>query len=61
MTYDEHYRLTLALTDADLPEEARALRTAAASLLGELSEDAAAGVRELAREAAAHIGQVSRG
>ncbi|MGV9275099.1 hypothetical protein [Streptomyces griseosporeus] len=61
MTYDEHYRLTLALTDADLPEEARALHAAASSLLGELSEDAAAGVRELAGEAAARIGQVSRG
>ncbi|MFF9281711.1 hypothetical protein [Streptomyces griseosporeus] len=56
---EEHCRLALALADADLPEEARAVHTAAASLLGELSEDAAAGVRELAGEAAARIRQFS--
>ncbi|GAA4053550.1 hypothetical protein [Streptomyces shaanxiensis] len=56
---EEHYRLTLALADADLPEDARALLTAADAILGELSENAAKGVRELAEETATRVWEVS--
>ncbi|NUP21861.1 MAG: hypothetical protein HOZ81_38515 [Streptomyces sp.] len=56
---EEHYRLTRALADAGLPEEARALLTAADAILGELSENAARGVRELAEQAAARVREVS--
>ncbi|WP_369173229.1 hypothetical protein AB5J49_37155 [Streptomyces sp. R28] len=56
---EEHYRLSLALADADLPEEARALLAAADAILGELSENAAHGVRELADETAARVAEVS--
>ncbi|MFI2209261.1 hypothetical protein [Streptomyces sp. NPDC020141] len=52
---EEHYRLTLALADAGHPEEARALLTAADALLGELSDNAATGVRELAGRTAARV------
>ncbi|KUO03501.1 hypothetical protein [Streptomyces caeruleatus] len=55
----EHYRLTHALADAHLPEEARALLTAADEILGELSENAASGVRELAEATAARVREVS--
>ena len=55
---EEHYALTLALAEAGLPEEARALLTAADAILGELSENAAKGVRGLA-EAAARVREVS--
>ncbi|MDF3144958.1 MULTISPECIES: hypothetical protein [unclassified Streptomyces] len=58
-TAKEHYRLTRALADADLPEEARALLAAADAILGELSENAANSVRELADETSARVGEVS--
>lgn len=45
---EEHYRLTLALTDAGRPEEARTLLTAADAILGALAENTANVVRELA-------------
>ncbi|MFF9754458.1 hypothetical protein ACF1FC_17020 [Streptomyces sp. NPDC014344] len=51
---EEHYRLTLALADAGCPEEARAL-LAADAVLGELSDNAAEGVRELAERTAARV------
>lgn len=56
---EEHFRLSRALADADHPEEARALLAAADAILGELSENAANGVRELAEETAARVGAVS--
>ncbi|QOV34814.1 hypothetical protein IM697_32625 [Streptomyces ferrugineus] len=56
---EEHYRLTRALADADLADEARTLLTAADAILGELSENAARGVRELAEETAARVREVS--
>ncbi|WP_405590788.1 hypothetical protein [Streptomyces sp. NBC_01092] len=56
---EEHYRLTLALADTDRPEEARALLAAADAILGELSENAAKGVRELAEETAARVRGIS--
>lgn len=52
---EEHYALTRALADADLPEEARSLLAAADAILGELSGNAAAGVRELAEETAERV------
>jgi hypothetical protein len=52
---EEHYRLTLALAQAGRPEEARALLTAADAVLGELSGNAANGVRELAERTAASV------
>lgn len=52
---EEHYRLALALADAARPEEARALLTAADAILGELSENAAKGIRELAERTAARV------
>ncbi|MFC9887294.1 hypothetical protein [Streptomyces pilosus] len=55
---EEHYRLTLALADADHPEEARALLTAADAVLGELSGNAAKGVNELAERTAARVREV---
>ncbi|MFJ1651440.1 hypothetical protein ACIOC2_08465 [Streptomyces sp. NPDC088337] len=58
---EEHYRLTLALADAGRPEETRALLTAADAILGELSESAANGIRELAERTAARVREVSRG
>ncbi|WP_240503097.1 hypothetical protein [Streptomyces prasinopilosus] len=56
---EEHYRLTLALADAGRPEEARALFTAADAVLGELSENAARSVRELAEQTAARVREVA--
>jgi hypothetical protein len=56
---EEHYRLTHALADAPFPEEARALRRSADAILGELSENAANGVRELAEGTAARVWEVS--
>ncbi|MFG2551320.1 hypothetical protein [Streptomyces sp. NPDC048581] len=55
----EHYRLTRALADAGQPEEARTLLTAADAILGELPEDAAKTVSELAEEAVARVRDVS--
>ncbi|WP_236061626.1 hypothetical protein [Actinacidiphila acididurans] len=55
---EEHYRLTLALADAGRPEEARALLAAADAVLGELSENAAKGIRELAERTAARVREV---
>ncbi|MEU5521935.1 hypothetical protein ABZ759_15055 [Streptomyces sp. NPDC047860] len=52
---EEHYRLTLALADAGRLEEARALLTAADAVLGELSDNAAKGVRQLAERTAARV------
>ncbi|MBK3570574.1 hypothetical protein [Streptomyces sp. MBT62] len=47
---EEHYALTRALADADLPEEARATLAAADAILGELSGAAATAARKLAEE-----------
>ncbi|WP_031486885.1 hypothetical protein [Streptomyces bicolor] len=55
----EHYRLTRALADAGQPEEARTLLTAADAILGELPENAAKTVRELAEGAVARVREVS--
>ncbi|MGC9543465.1 hypothetical protein [Streptomyces sp. UG1] len=55
---EEHYLLTRALADAGLADEARALLTAADAILGELSENAARGVRELADKTAARVREV---
>ncbi|WP_203588224.1 hypothetical protein [Actinospica acidiphila] len=52
---EEHCRLTLALADDGLLDEARALLTAADAVLGELSDNAAKGVRELAERAAERV------
>ncbi|WP_435610609.1 hypothetical protein [Streptomyces sp. C10-9-1] len=52
---EEHYHLALALADAGHPETARALLSAADALVGELSENAASGVRELAGRTAARV------
>jgi hypothetical protein len=52
---EEHYRLTLALADVGRSEEARALLAAADAVLGELSDNAAKGVRELAERTAARV------
>ncbi|GGJ80308.1 hypothetical protein GCM10011583_09790 [Streptomyces camponoticapitis] len=56
---EEHYRLTLALADAGGREETRALLTAADGILGELSENVANGVRELAERTAARVREVN--
>lgn len=56
---EEHYRLTRSLADANLPEEARALLRAADAILGELSENTANGVRELAEGTAARVREIS--
>lgn len=56
---EEHYRLTLALADAGRPEETRALLTAADAILGELSENAANGIHELAERTAARVREVN--
>ncbi|MGW0598997.1 hypothetical protein ACWD11_17865 [Streptomyces sp. NPDC002776] len=55
---EEHYALTRALADAGLPREARALLTAADAILGELSENPAEGLRELAGKTAERVGDV---
>ncbi|MGW3252287.1 hypothetical protein ACWDCX_17160 [Streptomyces fungicidicus] len=55
---EEHYRLTLALADEDRSEEARALLVAADAVLGELSDNAAKGVREFAERTAARVREV---
>ncbi|MGW0913662.1 hypothetical protein ACWD1Z_18240 [Streptomyces sp. NPDC002784] len=55
---EEHYALTRALADAGLPQEARALLTAADAILGELSGNAATGARKLAEEAAERVRDV---
>jgi len=52
---EEHYALTRALADADLPEEARTLLACADAILGELSGNAATGVREFAEETAERV------
>ena len=52
---EEHCTLTRALADADLPEEARALLAASDAILGELSGNAATGVRELAEDTAERV------
>ncbi|AIA07797.1 hypothetical protein [Streptomyces noursei] len=57
---EEHYRLALALVDAGCPEEARALLMAADGILGELSEDAASGIRELAERTVVKVREVIR-
>ncbi|MGA5290832.1 hypothetical protein [Streptomyces pseudogriseolus] len=54
---EEHYRLTLALVEAGCVAEARVLLAAADAVLGELSDNAAKGVRELAERAAARVGE----
>ncbi|WP_217213354.1 hypothetical protein [Streptomyces sp. AC550_RSS872] len=56
---EEHYSLTRALADARHPEEARALLKAADAILGELSENAANGARELAEGTAARVREIS--
>lgn len=56
---EEHYALTGALADAGLPEQAGELLTAADAILGELSENAADGVRELAERTAARVREIS--
>ncbi|MFE5888208.1 hypothetical protein ACFQ6E_04670 [Streptomyces sp. NPDC056462] len=56
---EEHYRLTRALAEEALPDEARMLLPAADAILGELSENAAKGVRELAEETAALVRELS--
>ncbi|GGM11562.1 hypothetical protein GCM10010129_64470 [Streptomyces fumigatiscleroticus] len=56
---EEHYVLARALADAGLSEEARAVLTAGDAILGELSANAARGVRELAEETAEHLRRVS--
>ncbi|MBC2902054.1 hypothetical protein [Streptomyces cupreus] len=52
---EEHYALTRALADGDHLQEARTLLTAADAILGELSGNAAKGVRELAEETAERL------
>ncbi|WP_377267051.1 hypothetical protein [Peterkaempfera sp. SMS 1(5)a] len=56
---EEHYQLTLALADAGCSEETRALLTAADAILGELSENVANAVRELAERTAARVREVN--
>ncbi|WP_369274107.1 hypothetical protein AB5J55_33030 [Streptomyces sp. R11] len=58
-TAEEHYRLTHALADAHLPDEARSLLPAADAILGELSENAAKGARKLAEETAARVRELT--
>ena len=52
---EEHYALALALSDAGRTAEARTLLTAADAILGELSENAAQGIRGLAEETARRV------
>ncbi|MDX3451071.1 hypothetical protein PV396_03760 [Streptomyces sp. ME02-8801-2C] len=52
---EEHYALTRALADADLPEETRTLLAASDAILGELSGNASMGVRELAEDTAERV------
>ncbi|MFE7270225.1 hypothetical protein [Streptomyces sp. NPDC057623] len=56
---EEHYRLTHALADADLAEEARTLLGSADAILGELSGNAANGIRELAEGTGARVREIS--
>ncbi|WP_165396420.1 hypothetical protein [Streptomyces sp. F001] len=56
---EEHYALTRALADAGLPADARTVLTAADAILGELSENAANGARELAEQTAERVREVS--
>ncbi|MET9967714.1 hypothetical protein ABZZ80_17725 [Streptomyces sp. NPDC006356] len=56
---EEHYRLVHALADANLPEEARVLLTVADAILGELSGNAANGVRGLAEGTAVRVREIS--
>ncbi|MFF5480213.1 hypothetical protein ACFY5C_23130 [Streptomyces sp. NPDC012935] len=58
-TAEEHYRLTQALIEAHLPDEARSLLPAADAILGELSENAANGARRLAEETTALVRELS--
>ncbi|MFI6013567.1 hypothetical protein ACIBAG_32995 [Streptomyces sp. NPDC051243] len=55
---EEHYRLTRALADAGQPEEARTLLAASDAILGELPENAAKTVRELAEGTVARVREV---
>lgn len=56
---EEHYTLARALAaDTDRVEESRALLPAADAILGELSENASKGVRELAEETAERVRQL---
>jgi len=52
---EEHYALTRALVDADLPEEALVTLAAADAILGELSGAGATAVRELAEDVAERV------
>ncbi|WP_043686503.1 hypothetical protein [Streptomyces xylophagus] len=52
---EEHYALTRALADADLPEEARAALAAAEEIRGRLTGAAATAVREPAEEVAERV------
>ncbi|CCK26652.1 hypothetical protein BN159_2273 [Streptomyces davaonensis JCM 4913] len=52
---EEHYALTRALVDADLPEGARTLLAAADAILGELSGNGLKRLRELAEETAERV------
>ncbi|MBY8876208.1 hypothetical protein [Actinacidiphila acidipaludis] len=55
---EEHYRLALALADAGLPDQARVLLAAADAVYGELAENAAQRVHELAEQTAARLREV---
>lgn len=55
---EEHYRLALALADTGRREEALTILGAADAILGELSENAANGIRELAEQTAARVREV---
>ncbi|MET8827969.1 hypothetical protein ABZX40_18695 [Streptomyces sp. NPDC004610] len=56
---EEHYALANALADARLPRQARAVLAAGDAILGELSDTAAKGVRQLAEETATWVWGVS--
>ncbi|MFE4670276.1 hypothetical protein ACFRI7_34855 [Streptomyces sp. NPDC056716] len=56
---EEHYALANALADARLPQQARAVLAAGDAILGELSDQAAKGVRQLAEETATWVWGVS--
>ncbi|MEU9331673.1 hypothetical protein AB0D49_00725 [Streptomyces sp. NPDC048290] len=56
---EEHYALAVALADARLPQQARAVLAAGDAILGELSDTAAKGVRQLAEETATWVWGVS--
>ncbi|MEV7286191.1 hypothetical protein AB0O01_16720 [Streptomyces sp. NPDC093252] len=56
---EEHYALAVALADARLPRQARAVLAAGDAILGELSDTAAKGVRQLAQETATWVWGVS--